>query len=214
MTNLLCISLVFICSLGLRADPPGVHGMLIFGKSKIYASHLPMFHMPHDYQAVMELNLPSKAADIYFKDAKIHGARWIYTLVPEPFVLPEMLKSPRAFSARLYRGHFERGGVEILKIDQVNISRVVLNRKLSEKSAAFRYSAYLFGSSQEPYALHFIQGKPSFDQILRLKPQASMNFVEGVLVNSTYLEQPVFEGRLNLNHEVERSIYVEKDDLM
>lgn len=27
-----------------------VHGMLIFGKEKIYASHLPMFHPPHDYQ--------------------------------------------------------------------------------------------------------------------------------------------------------------------
>ena len=40
-------------------DKTSVHGMLIFGKEKIYASHLPLFHPPHDYQIILELELNS-----------------------------------------------------------------------------------------------------------------------------------------------------------
>ena len=32
--------------------------MLVFGTEKVYFSHLPMFHAPHDYQAVIEVELP------------------------------------------------------------------------------------------------------------------------------------------------------------
>ena len=38
-------------------DKPATHGMLIFGTNKIYASHLPMFHSPHNYQVILELDL-------------------------------------------------------------------------------------------------------------------------------------------------------------
>lgn len=33
-------------------DKPSVHGMTLMGTELIYASHLPMFHTPHDYQII------------------------------------------------------------------------------------------------------------------------------------------------------------------
>ena len=44
-----------------NADVPTTHGMLLFGNETVYASHLPMFHSPHDYQLILELDLEGVA---------------------------------------------------------------------------------------------------------------------------------------------------------
>lgn len=36
-------------------DKPNTHGMLLMGMEIVYAEHLPMFHQPHDYQIILEL---------------------------------------------------------------------------------------------------------------------------------------------------------------
>ncbi|WP_373990514.1 hypothetical protein [Duganella sp. BuS-21] len=42
----------------------GEHGMVLFGGKKgLYASHLPMFHAPHDYQVILQLHVADAATD-------------------------------------------------------------------------------------------------------------------------------------------------------
>ena len=92
-----------------------VHGMLLFGANKIYASHLPMFRSPNDYQVILELELDEKMKALYLEDKKQNPQETVYTLEPEQFVLPDLVKNPAPFTANVYRGHFERGGKKIIE---------------------------------------------------------------------------------------------------
>ena len=56
---LLCLSAVSVAEESEQAPPPldpaymGVHGMvLMHNSSKVYASHLPLYHPPHDAQLI------------------------------------------------------------------------------------------------------------------------------------------------------------------
>lgn len=148
-------------------DPAAVHGMLLFGNNKIYVSHLPMFHSPHDCQVLLEVGLEPEAKKLFLADQTTHPDQRIYTLVPERFVLPEMVQRPKPFKATLVRGHFERGGTDILVGTQVSIQKVVYFSKLNPKAnppAALQY--ILFGIPGETFLAHFISGRPNFDQVL------------------------------------------------
>lgn len=88
------------------ADQPAIHGMLMVGGSNIYLSHLPMFHSPHEYQAIVQADLGEAGNSVYLEDRKNHPTENIYTLQPqEKFVLPEMIQNPTTFPAKIYRGH-------------------------------------------------------------------------------------------------------------
>jgi hypothetical protein len=152
-------------------DHASVHGMLVVGKERVFLSHLPMFHSPHDYQAILEAVLPPEVQAIYLRDMASHPDQKIYTLVPEPFVLPDMLAHPRPFKADLYRGHFERGGVAIASIARVGIARVVYEKQFDPSAvhpATLRYLA--FGSpGGEQFLAHLITAKPDFDQVIETR---------------------------------------------
>src|SRR5579871_2920801 len=97
------------------ADRPAVHGMLVVGHQKIYMSHLPMFHAPHDYQAIFQVELSAAGSDpkaTYLKDSQTTGSK-LYTFLPRPFVLAAAAAPGKSFTGDLYRGHFERGGTPI-----------------------------------------------------------------------------------------------------
>src|SRR4051812_24637670 len=99
------ISLVLSSTL-FAADPPSTHGMLIFGRGTTYLSHLPMFHRPHDYQAIVEAELTASDKRLFLADAAEHPDQY-YTLLPERFVLPEKILHLGSFKATIFRGHFE-----------------------------------------------------------------------------------------------------------
>jgi hypothetical protein len=44
-------------------ERPGFHGMTLVGKRRAYLSHLSMFMMPHEYQAIFEVTLSKVGAD-------------------------------------------------------------------------------------------------------------------------------------------------------
>ena len=46
-----------------QPEEPNFHGMVLVGEKRAYLYHLPMFHSPHDYQAVFEVSLTSDDAD-------------------------------------------------------------------------------------------------------------------------------------------------------
>jgi len=63
---------------GMAVDRPAVHGMLLVGTNALYVSHLPMFHAPHDYQALAEVALQDGAGDArarYVADKAARTAR-------------------------------------------------------------------------------------------------------------------------------------------
>lgn len=57
--------------MGQPTEKPSFHGMALVGERHAYLSHLPMFHSPHDYQAVFEVSLTAGGADalpVYARD--------------------------------------------------------------------------------------------------------------------------------------------------
>ena len=47
-----------------QPEEPNFHGMVLVGEKRAYLYHLPMFHSPHDYQAIFEVSLTSDDADV------------------------------------------------------------------------------------------------------------------------------------------------------
>lgn len=154
----------------MQQDKPSTHGMLIFGKEKIYASHLPMFHSPHNYQIILELQLDEKIKKLFISDQQQHTEYTTYTIEPEVFILPEMIAHPKPFKANLYRGHFERGGIKIADTITVEIKQVVYFKKFdTAESKASSTDLILFGNAKEQFAAHCITNKRDFDQVMQIK---------------------------------------------
>jgi len=58
----------------------GEHGMALFGgKAGLYASHLPMFHAPHDYQVLLQIHIADPKVDAALR-RRLDGktALWTY----------------------------------------------------------------------------------------------------------------------------------------
>ena len=90
---------------------PSTHGMLLFGNKVTYASHLPMFHKPHNYQLIMKLSLSEAeggSALTAYQQEKDSGETF-FTIMPEAMDLTKVIdKSKTSFQALLFKGHFER----------------------------------------------------------------------------------------------------------
>lgn len=161
------------------APAPGeaIHSMVLFGDRRTYVSHLALFEAPYDYQILLEVRLIAADADgpdpagVYTAD-KGDSDETLYTIVPEAFEV-EALKSgtskkPFRFSAGVFRGHFERGGVNILDVD-VEVVRVIHFRKLDPNAAPSKlFRAILVGEPPEQFAVHYVGGRPSFEQIVEV----------------------------------------------
>lgn len=143
--------------------------MLIFGTEKIYASHLPLFHSPHNYQIILELQLDDAAKQQFISDQQQHPEAATYTIEPEKFILPQMIATPKPYTANIYRGHFERGGIKIMENITVQIKQVVYFKKFNvDESKEAAADFILFGNSKEQFAVHHISNKPDFEQIIQV----------------------------------------------
>lgn len=152
-----------------QQDKPATHGMLLMGTTVIYASHLPMFHSPHDYQIIVALELDAKTKQLFIEDQVQHPHYSCYTLEPEKFVLPEMMAQPRPFKANLYRGHFERGGTKIATDVVVSIQKVLYSSKFAPKATPTENGDFiLFGNEKEQFLAHKITKSPAFDQVIQV----------------------------------------------
>ncbi len=206
-------------------DPPATHGMLVFGDREIYFSHLPMFHNPHDYQVIMKIELPARPQAVYFADAKTHPHE-IYTFVPKPMVLPDIIAQKINFAGDLYRGHFEQGGTILLHDVEAKISNVIMFRKFAPAASHPPQLQYVFfGQTRdhngEGWAAHVIAHAPDFDHILKITTAAAVP--EGEIVDFTGVENQKrlpsdnlvtgqSEGRV-IPISTGQSKYLEYDDL-
>lgn len=156
-------------------DKPAVHGMVIFGREKLYAYHLPMFHPPHNYQVIFQIQLDKETMLGLVRDHQLNPEHATYTLEPEKFILPDMIANPQAFKANIYRGHFERGGVKVFSDVTVQIADVLYSNELNamaERGETFKL--LVFGNQKEQYAAHLLTNKPDFDQIIQVNLDPSL----------------------------------------
>lgn len=212
-------------------EPAAVHGMILFGTYRMYASHLPMQRAPHDTQVILEVALDAKSVSALVKEQHKHPHDETYTLKPEPFVLSEMIAHPTAFDAALYRGHFERGGHLIVAHATVHVVRVVYARSFQDPLPSFpphnATSYLLFGDEAEQFAAHFIQSQPSFAHVMKIDlPKQNAGFFEYAMINAmedtvpdvagNYVEAQVQDSQGNLRalgFYWQKQIYLEFSDL-
>jgi hypothetical protein len=218
----------------------GTHGMLAFGDGRLYLSHLPLYHAPHQWQIVVEAQLatdsltsvPDAAAELAQDRAAHAGA--LYTVEPDRFPLGALRAvaeggAPVTFRATVYRGHFERGGTPIVSAAIVQVSRVVWMRRVSSEQPHPRVGRWvLFGTPEEAYLAHQVAGMPDFDQVARVDGAAGFSADEltagmDVALDGRPGESPLADGETlrariagasaPASLRVVRSIYLERSDL-
>jgi hypothetical protein len=172
-------------------DPPGTHNMLVVGNNAVFLSHLPMFSglnrdgtdytSLHRYHVILEVNLArdgKDVTDIYAEDRKNNPRTKMYTLEPQRFVLASLFTpsaqnpSRRSFQAEVFRGHLERGGQPIERLNDVtvNVKKVVYARKFDPAATKPDKLEYiLFGEGGELFLAHRITRPPDFDQVVSVQ---------------------------------------------
>jgi hypothetical protein len=221
-------------------EPPGVHGMLVFGAEKIYVSHLPMFVPQHRYQGIWEVTFGEQGDRSYRAEhARRDNAGRLFTLVPkELFRLPDLTGARMSFRADVFVGHFEREATKPRRI----LANATVKVKEQVHFHPFRTSHHrpdaltylLFGTGKELFLAHWIGVAPSYDQVLAVtagttleagahaqqltvqgrsddEPLRVGDSVSGLLVTAGDPEQPVAIRPVTL--EVASEIYLEHDEL-
>ncbi|XLZ67847.1 hypothetical protein ABT364_14900 [Massilia sp. SR12] len=166
-------ALLALCTLPLHAADKtfGTHGMALFGGPEgLYASHLPMFHAPHDFQVILQIHIADKATDAALRK-RLDGKAALWTIDPEKFELssiaPESEKPRKEFRADLVQGHFERGGSTQYKGTKIVIDKVIMFRQLESKEHSAKLARYLqLGSGKQRFLIKEINARPDFDHIV------------------------------------------------
>lgn len=152
----------------------GTHGMALFGgKEALYASHLPMFHAPHDYQVVLQVHIADPKLDAALRQ-RLDGKTALWTIDPEKFELnrlaPHAAAPVREFKADLVDGHFERGGKTQYAGATVVVDKVLVYRQLSADAARRDSARYVqLGSGKQRYLVKEIDSRPDFDHIVAIE---------------------------------------------
>ncbi len=172
----------------------GEHGMALFGGSGgLYASHLPMFHAPHDYQVVLQLHVANPAVDAALRK-RLNGKTALWTLAPEKFELdrlaPQAARPLKQFKADLVLGHFEQGGKTQYASATVVVDKVLMFRQLSpaqKTSAGARYVQ--IGSGKQRFLLKEIDSRPDYDHIVAYDAAAGAS-TDAITIAKQGVQQP------------------------
>lgn len=110
----------------------GSHGMVLFTDgATLYASHLPLYYSPHDYQLIYTVKSAHKAKLIAYLQAGATSHGNMVTLLPENFDLNKLVDGERfSIPAQFYKGHFERGGTKWLGKSELIFEKLLFKRRL------------------------------------------------------------------------------------
>ncbi|WMJ69287.1 hypothetical protein [Stenotrophomonas sp. 24(2023)] len=180
---MLLLLMLLLVALPAQADGPaagrwGTHGMVVFGnRDGLYAMHLAMFHRPHDVQVVLRIHLADAAADDALRRTLARRSV-LWTLAPERFDLDRLAPAAPAplpgFPARLYRGHFERGGQPQPALQQVVVEQVLVFQPLDpayRSAAVERYR--LIGQGRHRFLVKQLDQRPDADLLLAVTVPAA-----------------------------------------
>lgn len=176
---LLPLLIAFNVSAEEEAPPPpldpayeGIHGMALMQKgSTIFASHMPLYHKPHDYQILYKVD--NKDVNLL----QVVRDNPLVTIKPEKFNLQRMIRGQEfVVKADVYIGHFEREGMLIYEGVPITLAEQLFVRQLTDLQEASRiqeYSAVPYNSKSGRLYIHHIQQAPSFDHIIHVDLEAS-----------------------------------------
>ncbi|MGX4643576.1 hypothetical protein [Massilia sp. SYSU DXS3249] len=186
----------------------GSHGMTLFGdRDGLYASHLPMFHAPHDHQVVLQVRLADPQLDRALR-ARMQDTTALWTIDPERFPLSRLgsaSASPLAgFSADIYSGHFERGGERVHVRVPFVVEKVVYFQRLDPATRTRGEAHYL---PVGKYLFKRIDSRPDVDHIVKLAAPAAVPLT----VRKEGLSNP--EEALRQHAPVVGTVYFETGDL-
>ncbi|MBR9729103.1 hypothetical protein ACFOD0_15515 [Shewanella intestini] len=207
----------------------GLHGMLLFGsKDAIFASHLPMFHPPHNAQVVFELT---------FNDTHIQqriqqqfatlSATPIWTIVPQPFDLarlaPNAEKPLTQLTVDIFEGHFERGGKRIYQHAVIEVKHMLLFNPLSieTKQPAKTFATYIAigqqNNDETQFLIKLLSTRPDADQLIKLSHIRSALPSTFTLPLHGQLSAPVEQIQQHINEQAPQVIatplYLEINEL-
>ncbi|GAB2866271.1 hypothetical protein GCM10027277_38890 [Pseudoduganella ginsengisoli] len=199
----------------------GEHGMALFGgNDALYASHLPMFHVPHDYQVVLQIHLADPALDRAVKK-RLDGKTALWTVDPEKFDLDRLQPGAPAplqrFQADLVQGHFEQGGKTEYRSATVIIDKVWLFRKLSPEVRTRAVARYVqVGNGTQRYLIKEIDSRPDFDHIVSYRASARASTLPVTIARNGVSEPDAkaLAAALNaLPSAIRGTVYYYTDDL-
>lgn len=156
----------------------GSHGMvLVTDGIDLFASHLPLYRAPHDFQLVyiVESKYKSKVIKQLLSARQSYtsfDAGNIVTLLPAHFDLNELINGQSFdIKAQIYLGHFERGGKEWLLDNKFSFVRQVYKRPLTnlQVDESLSFSTWQIidkPSKHNQLLIHNIVSAPSFDAIV------------------------------------------------
>jgi hypothetical protein len=141
------------------------HGMVLFGKEKLMAYHLPMFHNIHAYQVIFEYEVP---ADIKEKIIAASEDNYL-TFVPAPFGLEDFMANPHEIKGDVYSGHFEKDGVLFLSNVTLMAPKMIYNAGIKKPMPrGNNFNTYkLVGTPTDLYFIHLLEGGDPVDQIFK-----------------------------------------------
>jgi hypothetical protein len=166
----------------------GLHGMAVFGGTEgLYASHLPMFHTPHDSQVIFRFHLEDPQLDQSLRATLAQHAK-LWTLAPEKFDLlrlsPKHATPLKQFNASFFDGHFERGGAEKFTNAQVVVDEMLFFKRLNAEKLQSRLAHYhLLGKGKERFLFKEIDQRPDYDHIVALRLKNSTRLPSTITLN-------------------------------
>ena len=201
----------------------GEHGMVLFGgRDGLFASHMPMFHRPHDVQVVLQLHAADPAQERRLR-ASLARAPSLWTIVPAPFNLDDLAPgAPQPVTrleADVVRGHFERGGTTQARAVPFLVDRVLAWRRLDPLGAPPAFASYRIVAAtpdaSERFAVLEIGPRPAVDHIVALSaaPGATLPGVVRVAADEGPGATPAALGRALAGARVRGTVYRETGDL-
>ncbi|MCL1142793.1 hypothetical protein [Shewanella gaetbuli] len=210
------------------APSMGLHGMLLFGnESALFASHLPMFHTPHNAQVIVQLSFNQKhiQQQMITQMAQEHSDS-VWTIVPQHFDLARL--SPTAkhaideLTVDVFEGHFERGGHLRWAKKKIKLEKVLVFSPLSltevedTRSTTHYFTVNNSASDRTQFLVKKLTHRPDADHILKLTgvKQALSEYYQFPLKNHLYTEVQQIQSQFKNNETTKVSqIYLELNEL-
>jgi len=157
-------------------DRVGMHGMVMVTDGvELYASHLPLYRAPHDYQLIYQVETIHKAQLIkrLSETSKEQGyVDNMVTLLPAKFDLNQLIAGESfEIKTQLYSGNFERGGKKWLHDNNFKFVRQIYKRPLANLTPmpsrnTSKWEMLNTATEQGHMFVHNIQTSPSYDAIV------------------------------------------------
>jgi hypothetical protein len=196
----------------------GEHGMVLFGgRDGLFASHLPMFHAPHDYHVVIALQVADPKIESEMR-RRLAEKPALWTLVPEEFELARLAPGAKEpllrFKADIVEGHFERGGRTVHAGVEVRVLRTEQFVALDPQGRPARVAHYEpVGQGGTWFLVKEVRARPDFDHVVMLSTHASPDAIDVPVSGVVQPSDRVLAAQLRAHAKIVGTVYYDTEDL-